>query len=328
MEFGIQLNGSTQEIITMAQKAEAIGIKNAFVPDHFAMEPPGAGALDPNTPAWEAIAILGAMAQATEKIEIGGLVLCNLFRHPASTAQAMATLDQISGGRAILGLGAGWTKAEFDMTGVPFPDIKPRLRQLDEALTVIHSLWTEERTTFDGEFYHLKDAFLPAKPVAAPPPVVLGGSGKGLLRIAAKHAATVNIIVDTGKAGTVLMTEVAKLAEDGFKKKVDFVREEAAKHGREIQISTTAFIAILTDNEEQTEQMTAAVAGGFGLAPEVARRMPIALVGTADQWVEELQRREAEWGLTHMVLSGGIDAAVLERIGAEVLPRVGGRQAI
>jgi probable F420-dependent oxidoreductase len=322
MEFGIQLNGSTQEIITMAQKAEALGIKNAFVPDHFAMEPAGAGALDPNAPAWEALAILGAMAQATETIEIGGLVLCNLFRHPASTAQAMATLDQISGGRAILGLGAGWTKAEFDMTGVPFPDIKPRLRQLDEALSVIRSLWTEERTTFDGEFYHLKEAFLPAKPLDGPPPVLLGGSGKGLLRIAAKHADSVNIIVDTGKAGTVLISEVAKLAEEGFKKKVDFVREEASKHGREIQISTTAFLAILTETEEQGDQMAEAVAGGFGLAADVARRMPIALVGTADQWVEELQRRESEWGLTHMVLSGSIDAALLERIGAEVLPRL------
>jgi probable F420-dependent oxidoreductase len=322
MEFGIQLNGSPQEIITMVRKAETLGIKNAFVPDHFAMEPPGSGALDPTAPSWEAIAILGAMAQATEKIQIGGLVLCNLFRHPATTAQAIATLDHISGGRAMLGLGSGWTKAEFDMTGVAFPDIKPRLRQLDESLSVIRSLWTEERTTFDGEFYHLKDAFLPAKPVDGPPPVLLGGSGKGLLRIAAKHADIVNIIVDTGKAGTVLMSEVAKLAEEGFRKKVDFVREEAAKRGRELQISTTAFLAILTDTEEQGDQMAKAVAGGFGLAPEVARRMPIALVGTPDQWVEELRRREAEWGLTHMVLSGGVDAAALDRIATEVLPRL------
>ena len=122
MEFGIQLVGNTpQDILDMAALAEKVGIKNAFVPDHFAMESPGGAGLSPDQPVWEAIAILGAMAERTSTLEVGALVLCNLFRHPALTAQAVATIDRISGGRAILGLGSGWTKAEFDMTGVGFP---------------------------------------------------------------------------------------------------------------------------------------------------------------------------------------------------------------
>ena len=324
MEFGIQLVGKTPlEILDMAALAEKVGIRNAFIPDHFAMEPPGGNGLSPDQPVWEAIAMMGAMAERTSTLEIGALVLCNLFRHPALTAQAMATVDQISGGRAILGLGSGWTKAEFDMTGVPFPDIKPRLRQLDESLSVIRSLWTQDRTNFDGEFYQLRDAFIPAQPARRPcPPILLGGGGKGLLRIAAKHADLVNIVIETGKAGTVLMSEVTKLAEDNFRKKVDFVREEAATHGREVSISTTGFMTILTETEEQGDQMAEAVAAGFGLDPAIARRMPISLVGTAPQWVEELQRREKEWGLNHMVLSGGMDAATLERVGKEVLPHL------
>lgn len=321
MDFGIQLNGTPAHILEMARKAEGLGFADAFVPDHFAMEPPGAGALDPNMPAWEAVSMLGAIAAATERIRVGGLVLCNLFRHPATTAQATATIDQISGGRAILGLGSGWTKAEFDMTGVAFPEIGPRLRQLDEALTIIRSLWTEEKTSFQGEFYSLEDAFLPAKPVATPP-VLLGGGGKGLLRIAARQADLVNIIVDTGRAGTVLMSEVAKLAEENFLRKVEFVRNEAATHGRELRISTTTFMSMLTRTEEEADQMAAAIAGGFGLDPAAARRMPIALIGTPQQWIDEIRRREKEWGLTHLVLSGGVDAAALERIGSEVLPHL------
>ncbi len=324
MEFGIQLVGNTpQDILDMAALAEKVGIKNAFVPDHFAMESPGGAGLSPDQPVWEAIAILGAMAERTSTLEVGALVLCNLFRHPALTAQAVATIDRISGGRAILGLGSGWTKAEFDMTGVGFPDIKPRLRQLDESLRIIRSLWIEDRTNFEGEFYQLRDAFIPARPERQPcPPILLGGGGKGLLRIAARHADLVNIVVETGKAGTILLSEVAKLAEDAFRKKVDFVREEANGHDREIRISTTGFMTILTDTEEQGDQMAAAVASGFGLDPAAARRMPISLVGTPSQWIAELQRREKEWGLDHMVLSGGLDAATLERVGKEVLPYV------
>ena len=324
MEFGIQLVGNTpQDILDMAALAEKVGIRNAFVPDHFAMELPGGTGLSPDQPVWEAVAVMGAMAERTSSIEIGALVLCNLFRHPALTAQAMATVDQISQGRAILGLGSGWTKAEFDMTGVPFPDIKPRLRQLDESLSVIRSLWTEERTNFDGEFYQLRDAFIPARPKRQPsPPILLGGGGKGLLRIAARHADLVNIVVETGKAGTVLLSEVTKLAEDAFRQKVDFVREAAAGHGREVEISTTGFMTILTETEEQGDQMAAAVASGFGLDPTIARRMPISLVGTPAQWIDELKRREKEWGLSHMVLSGGMDAPTLEKFGEEVLPFV------
>src|SRR5262249_39754637 len=157
------------------------------------------------------------------RARVGALVLCNLFRHPGSTAQAMSTLDHVTQGRAVFGIGSGWTKAEFEMMGVPFPDVKVRLRMLDEALRVVKMLWSQPRTTFAGEFYRLTDAFLSPNPVQSPhPPIMLGGSGKGLLRIAARHADHVNVISDAGRAGTILMSEVAKLTEDAFKAKIDF----------------------------------------------------------------------------------------------------------
>src|SRR6185436_13841173 len=106
------------------------GYAALYVPDHWAYERQGGGGLDDGANAWEATTILGAIAAVTSRARLGALVLCNLFRHPATTAQAIVTLDHLSGGRALLGIGSGWTKAEFEMMGVAFPDVKPRLRML------------------------------------------------------------------------------------------------------------------------------------------------------------------------------------------------------
>ncbi len=323
MDIAVQLAGQpAPQLIKLAQSAEEQGFSSVYVPDHFANEPPGSGQLD-ETIMQEAIAMLGGIAASTRRVRVGGHVLCNLFRHPALTAQAIGTIDQISGGRAVLGIGAGWTKNEFAMTGISFPDIKPRLRMLDEATRIIKSLWTEKRTTFDGEFFQLKDAFITSQPVTQPhPPVVMGGSGKGLLRIAAREADVVNIIIDIGKAGTALPSEMAKLTEDGFRTKVDFVRDEAAKHGRALTISTTVFVPFLADTEEAGQQMADGLAAGFGLTGDQARRMPLALIGTADECVEELKRREREWGVEHLILSGGAGGEIIERFGKEIIPRI------
>lgn len=323
MDLAVQLAGQpAPNLIQLAQSAEQQGFSSVYVPDHLANEPPGSGQLD-ETLMPEAIAMLGGIAASTKRVRLGGHVLCNLFRHPATTAQAIGTIDQLSGGRAVLGIGAGWTKNEFEMTGIPFPDIKPRLRMLDEAVQIIKSLWTEKRTTFDGEFYQLKDAFLTALPVTKPHPrILMGGSGKGLLRIAAREADVVNIIVDTGKAGTALPSEIAKLTEDAFRAKVDFVQEEAAKHGRSLVISTTIFVPFLADSEEAAAQMADGLAGGFGITGDQARRMPVALIGTPAQCVEELRRREKEWGVEHVILSGGANADIIQKFGTEIIPNV------
>jgi len=325
MDFGLQLAGlPAPALLDAARAADDRGFSAVYVPDHFANEPPGSGTLD-QTILMEATSILGAIAAVTTRVRVGGHVLCNLFRHPALTAQATTTLDHISGGRAVLGIGAGWTRNEFAMTGIAFPDIKPRLAMLDEAVRVIKSLWTEPRTTFRGEHYQLTDAFLAAKPVQQPhPPVLFGGSGKGLLRIAAREGDIVNVIVDIGRAGTVLPSEMAKLTEANFQRKLDFVRAEAASHGRTLRLSTTIFVLVVTDTAAQAQQIADGMGAGFGVSGAEARRMPLALIGTADECVAELQRREREWGVTHVIVSaaGGMDGVT--RFARDVLPRVAG----
>jgi probable F420-dependent oxidoreductase len=327
MDFGLQLAGApAPEIVATAKQAEAWGYTAVYVPDHYAYERRDGTALDDEAPAWEATAMLAAIAAATSRVRVGALVLCNLFRHPATTAQVTTTIDHLSGGRAFLGIGSGWTRAEFEMTGLPFPDVKIRLRMLDEAIRAIKALWTTPRATFDGEFYHLRDAISVPKPVQRPhPPVLLGGSGKGLLRIAAREADMVNVISDSGRAGTIDRREVAKVTDAVFRDKLAFVRAEARAAGRDpaaLALSSTIFIPVLADSSAAGRTFAGNVGQLFGLPADEVLRMPLALIGTPDECVAELQRRKREWGLHHYVLSGFGGRAFAERFAHEVMPRV------
>ena len=327
MEFGLQLGGMPVEALRdLARMADEGGFHYLSVPDHFVLEQPGSG-IDPSTPSLEAIAVMGALAASTTRARIGGMVLCNMFRHPALTAQAMSTLDHLSGGRAFLGIGAGWTRAEFDMMGLPYPDVKVRLRMLDEALQAIKLLWTEERATFAGEHYRLTEAISMPKPVQRPhPPILLGGNGKGLLRIAARHASILNLTADVGRAGTIDLAEVARFDEAAFVAKGEFVRAEAKAAGRDpqsITMSSIVFMLMITDTAEAGDAVAAGIAPMFGVDPAGARRVPLALIGTPDQIIAELKRREREWGMRLTIISGTRrDTATIGRFVRDILPYV------
>jgi probable F420-dependent oxidoreductase len=326
MEFGLQFLGKDlKELRDIAQAAEQLGFDAVLLPDHIVYEQIG-GAYDPHQPSWDQMIALALIFEATKKIRAGHLVLCNLFRHPVITAQSLVTLDHLSGGRLIAGLGTGWTETEFKMTGIPFPPIAPRLKMLDEALTVIRSLWTNEKTTFDGEFYKLKDAILWPKPVQKPhPPILLGGGGRGLLRLAGKHAATINVIAEVGHAGRITRESVAQLTDEAMKEKVRFVRAEAVKHGRKpesIQISNMIAVIILTNTAKEADSMAGMIAQGMGLPAEGLKASPFALVGTPEQCVTELKRRARDWGMSQFIFAGAFDQKTMERLAKEVIPHV------
>lgn len=141
-------------------------------------------------PCMDGWTLLGALATATKRVRLGLMVGCNGYRHPAVLAKIATTVDQVSGGRLNMGLGAGWFEAEYKMYGIPFPSAAQRIRELDEACQVLKLLWTEELSTFEGKYYTLTQARHEPKPVQRPyPPITLGGSGEQLmLRVVAKHA--------------------------------------------------------------------------------------------------------------------------------------------
>lgn len=307
VEFGVQLaNMEPSRFRANAQAAEALGYDMILFPDHLVLEGPEKQ-YDPLALAYDTIAVAAALIEATRSIRIGHLVLCNLFRHPAITAQSLMTLDHFSGGRLIAGLGTGWTKTEFDMMGIAFPPIAERLKMLDESLECITSLWTEERTNFTGEFYQLTDAILWPKPIQQPhPPIILGGSGTGLLRIAAKYGDYINLIPAAGKLGHISLGKVRQMTDESFSKRVRFVRDEAKRLGRDpdaIKGSNFIFNAVLTDSPSGTREAAEMAGQMLGQSAELVLQSPMSLIGTPDECITELKRRVENWGVANFVLS-------------------------
>lgn len=323
MEFGIQI-GSTDfaRLKDLAQAAEALGFGALMIPDHIVYEGPEKQ-VDAGWLSYDAMIRAAVMLEATTSVQVGHLVLCNLFRHPVLTAQSLTSLDHLGSGRVFCGIGTGWTATEFRMTGIPYPDMPARLEMLDEALTVMRALWTQERTTFAGRHYQLSDALLHPKPSRVPP-ILLGGGGKGLLRLAAKHADVINVIAEVGAPGYISTAKAAALTNDAFQAKVRFVREEAAKHGRDgnaIRVSNVAFTTMLTDSADGTAAACQALAGFFRIPPEAVPQAPLALVGTPDEVAAEIRRRQRDWGVSQTVFAV-TDPSLLERLAKTVLPQV------
>jgi F420-dependent oxidoreductase-like protein len=164
---------------------DTLGFSSAFVFDHFI---PFTGS--PNGPCFEAWTLLSALAAQTKHVRVGVLVTGNTYRHPALVAKMAVTVDYVSNGRLILGLGAGWHEQEHRMYGFPFPTTRDRAKQLREAVTMFKQLFTQEQSTFNGTYYHLKDAPFAPKAVQTPhPPILIGGTGpQVILPLAARYA--------------------------------------------------------------------------------------------------------------------------------------------
>lgn len=178
-----------EEVLELARHIESTGWDGLWFADHFM---PQAG--DLSLPRGESWTTLAALAGAVPRIRLGPLVTGNTYRHPAVLANMAATVDHISGGRLVLGLGAGWQENEHTAYGLSFYTVRERLERLDEACQVIRLLLSEERASFSGRFYGLEDAPCEPKPLQKPLPLLIGGGGERVtLRIAAKWANEWNV---------------------------------------------------------------------------------------------------------------------------------------
>ena len=197
MKFSFWPNPSQSytDVLALAQHVEQTGWDGLWYADHFMPN-----AEDTSAPWPEAWTTLSALAASVPRLKMGTLVSGNTYRHPAVLAKMAATLDHISSGRAVLGLGSGWQENEHTQYGLPFYTVPERLARLDEACHVIQKLFKETSANFDGRYYQLKDATLEPKPVQDPLPLLIGGGGeKVTLRITAEHANSWNVwgTVDT-----------------------------------------------------------------------------------------------------------------------------------
>jgi probable F420-dependent oxidoreductase len=186
LKVGVQLPEVEREVrwpelLDMTRAIEDLGYDSAWFGEHLLYRWQDRAPRGP----WEAWAMLGAVAAATSRIELGPLVACTAFHNPAVLAKRADTIDEISGGRFILGLGAGWNETEFRAFGIPFDN---RIARFEEAFTIIRRLLQDGAIDFDGTYYQARDCeLLPRGPRPGGPPLMIGSSGERMLRITAPH---------------------------------------------------------------------------------------------------------------------------------------------
>ena len=272
-----------------ARQAEQVGLDSVWVFDHLLFRRPD----DPATRGiWECWTTLAALAEATTRVELGTIVLCLPFRNPALLAKMAVTLDEVSGGRLILGLGSGWHKPEFEAFGYPFDHLASRF---EEGLKIIAPLLREGQVDFRGQYYAAANcAIVPRGPRAGGPPILVAASGPRMLGLAAEHADMWN----TAWYGTV----------DGVAESRAALERACAAAGRDpasLQVTVGANVAFPEAGQEP---------------PPAAK----ALSGSEEAIAGELRRYERA-GVTHLICNvAPRGEAALERFAAAVRRYRGG----
>ena len=206
LRFGLKLSGQDTTIEALRsvwRLADEAGFDHVWDFDHLA----SIGAGGPDRPIYEGWALQAAIAEATKRVRIGCMVTGNTYRNPALLAKLAVTVDHLSGGRLEFGLGAAWATNEHSMYGIEGLD--HRVGRLSESLRIIKSLWTEERTNFEGRYYQMKDAIANPKPLQKPyPPIWIGASGETTIRLVARHADVWNTGTTEIDKGTEVITRL------------------------------------------------------------------------------------------------------------------------
>jgi F420-dependent oxidoreductase-like protein len=279
MKFGLhigQQNISIDEMRRLWTWADRAGFDWVDVWDHFYEAPP----VDGNGSCFEATTCMAAIACETRNVRIGVLVLGMNYRHPAVLANALVTIDHLSGGRLEIGLGAGWHQMEYEAYGIPFEPIGKRMDMLEEGVQVVRKLMTEDRAEFQGQYYQLNDAACFPKPVQANPRIWVGGNGeKRTLRIAARHA-------DGWNSPYTSPEEYARLNK--------VLDEWCEKEGRdpatiERNINLSFHMAASPAHERKAEEEFLRT---WGPATDVMRNRGV-VIGTPDQAIERVKQYEA-----------------------------------
>ncbi len=262
--FGVHVglqHTTAAELQGVWRQIEDLGFGWISVWDHFY----GATGKPDDAACLEAVAMHAALACTTSKVRVGSLVYSIGYRHPAVLAKAITAIDQLSGGRADMGIGAGWAKVEYDAYGIPFPEAKTRLDQLDEGIQCLRGLLHDDVTTFEGQHFNLTEARNEPRPIQAKLPIWIGGGGeKRTLKIAAKYSDGWN---------------VPFIAPDAFAHKNAVLDEHCAAVGRDPKEIKRAINVGLAYTEESLQQQ-------FGAISDFVR--PGVLTGSHDEIMDRI----------------------------------------
>ncbi|MUL49138.1 LLM class F420-dependent oxidoreductase [Mycobacterium sp. CBMA293] len=259
-------------VIAQAQEAEAAGFDSVFVMDHF-YQLPMLGS--PDQPMLEAYTALGGLATATQKVQLGTMVTGNTYRNPTLLAKAITTLDVMSQGRAILGMGTGWFELEHDQLGFDFGTFTDRFNRLDESLQIVLPMLKGERPTFTGKYYRTVEAM--ANPRFRDHiPLLIGGSGeKKTIPLAAQHFDHLNVIAGFNE----------------LPRKVEVVREACEKIDRDpATLETTMLVTAFVDDKATSDLIPA----------EMGQRM---VAGSAESVAEQLKAKVFDAGIGGVIVN-------------------------
>jgi alkanesulfonate monooxygenase SsuD/methylene tetrahydromethanopterin reductase-like flavin-dependent oxidoreductase (luciferase family) len=302
VKFGVtlpQIKRTWEEARDAACEFDALGYDSVWVCDHVY------GVPAPNLPIFEAWTELAAVAAITQNVELGTLVTPPFFRNPAVLAKQVATLDHISNGRVIVGLGAGWFQPEFEGTGSAFPPLGERMRALEETAQILKALFTEERATFEGRHFQIKDAICEPKPIRRPPILIGGGGERVLMGIVARHADIWNnLAVNQPLLG-------AKV--EALKKRCDQERRDLGT----LEISQQCVVVIGEDEaaaKTALERAKKIYGGHMGAGLEEH-----GIWGTPEQVIERIERHRALGCSTFLIEFFGRDTRPPARLFAETV---------
>jgi probable F420-dependent oxidoreductase len=276
-------------LVEHSRTAESIGYTHLCIHDHL-------------EPQLAPIAMLTAVAMATERLRVCPLVLNNDLRHPAIVAQELATLDVVSDGRLDVGIGAGWNEPEYRAIGLQFDPPGVRIERMTEAIAVLRGLFADGPFSFAGRHYTITDLDGQPKPVQRPhPPFIVGGTRERVLRLAAREG---NIV------GLDLRQDRESLPDawpDRMDTRVGWVRDEAGSRFDQLHLSVLRIvgpIAITAHAREAARRVADAYRAttGLELSPDDIIESPYSLIGTIPSLVDKLRRARDRWGINSYLI--------------------------
>ncbi|AYE96038.1 LLM class F420-dependent oxidoreductase [Mycobacterium paragordonae] len=276
--YGTGVENLFPTVIAQAREAEAAGYDSLFVMDHF-YQLPMLGT--PDQPMLEAYTALGALATATERMQLGTLVTGNTYRNPTLLAKVITTLDVVSAGRAVLGIGAGWFELEHRQLGFEFGTFTDRFNRLEEAMQILDPMIKGERPTFSGQWYSTESAMAEPRYRERIPVLIGGGGEKKTFGIAARYADHLNIVA----------------AFDELPRKMDAVKARCTEVDRDpATLETSMMLTVMVDENAKPEQ----------LPENLTARMAI---GSPAQIADQVEAK---------VLGAGLDGAIINIPGGHI----------
>ncbi|MDG3012665.1 LLM class F420-dependent oxidoreductase [Rhodococcus sp. D2-41] len=303
-------------VIAQAREAESSGFDTVFVMDHF-YQLPGLGQLD--EPMLESYTALAGLATATSTIQLSALVTGNTYRNPTMLAKTVTTLDVVSGGRAVLGIGAGWFELEHQQLGYEFGTFTDRFARLGEALEIIAPMLRGDRPTYEGKWYRADGAINEPR-FRDDLPILLGGSGeRKTFGFAARYADHLNIICNA----------------DELPRKMAALADRCEESGRDRGTLETSYLAsvILDEDGDRARRLQREYLGVRGVdldamsASERAAATARQFVGSPDEVAEQLRTRVLDHGIDGLVINMAVNGhtpGVVELAGRTLRPLVGG----